>query len=496
MGHYYDNICVNSFSNPELNGTYAYDSGDDTLYNTVYRSITNPANYLFQRTEYTPGLYSWVLSSSDGGKYVRNPPYGGADGAVGTFQQYYPNDQHGTATTESGTCDVAQSSSSSSSYIKNWSSSSLSRSESSSTEDYHIFMRGIGASGSCTSDPIVVVKPNGLQEGDFMIAQIFFNGNVDPLEGTKPTGWTAWTTDNPYMIYGYSYGTYGTCGVWYKVATASDVAAASFTWTKSGTNGIGRIIAFGGVDTSVGIEITGSTLGTTSLSPLTISSIDPSYKWDMMVFLGCGIKTGATVSPSFSSWAIATSGPTFTEAWDLGCTDFNWGSGIGCAYGNRYSDDATGNVTVSITNGTRGSGIIFGLKEVGENSSSSSSPSSTSSMSSDSSVSTQSSSSSVWINQSSSSSENVFEPIGYLCVEINGSDTKNHYIPLYYHYTPGHTASDRDFWGDIVVSPTNLVEDGFISNVVNGFTKWLHVYTADSSASCCTNLEGVYRSVI
>lgn len=99
---------------------------------------------------------------------------------------------------------------------------------------------------------------------------------------------------------------------------------------------------------------------------------------------------------------------------------------------------------------------------------------------------------------SSSSTENVFDLIGYLVVEINGSNTKNHFIPLYNHYTTGYTPSNRDFWGCIYAPGdlSNLVEDGFISNTINGSPYWLHVYTADAVAcDCCTNVSGTFRSI-
>lgn len=127
--------------------------------------------------------------------------------------------------------------------------------------------------------------------------------------------------------------------------------------------------------------------------------------------------------------------------------------------------------------------------------SSSSSTKSESSSSSTKSVSSSSSLSTEALPSSSSSTGLVFTLIGYLCVEINGSNTKNHYLPLYNHNIGTSTPSDRDFWGDIVASPENLVEDGFISMTVNGSTYWLHIYTADPSSSCCTNLQGTFRSI-
>ena len=43
---------------------------------------------------------------------------------------------------------------------------------------------------------------------------------------------------------------------------------------------------------------------------------------------------------------------------------------------------------------------------------------------------------------------------------------------------------------------SNLAEDGFISNTINGSTYWLHIYTADPViCDCCTNIQGTFRSI-
>ena len=99
---------------------------------------------------------------------------------------------------------------------------------------------------------------------------------------------------------------------------------------------------------------------------------------------------------------------------------------------------------------------------------------------------------------SSESSGMAPQLYGYLCVEINGSTSKDHFLPLYTHSTEGYTASNRDFWGCIYTAGelSNLVEDGFLSMQINSTEYWLNIYTADPVAcDCCSNLQGTYRSV-
>ena len=113
-------------------------------------------------------------------------------------------------------------------------------------------------------------------------------------------------------------------------------------------------------------------------------------------------------------------------------------------------------------------------------------------------MSSSSSSSSSQSSLSSSSSSNYeFTPYGYQVVEVNGSATKNQFLPLYNASNPG-TASDRDFWGCIYTPGelTNLSQAGFLSMTINASTYWMEIWTADAVAcDCATNLTGTWRAV-
>ena len=89
-----------------------------------------------------------------------------------------------------------------------------------------------------------------------------------------------------------------------------------------------------------------------------------------------------------------------------------------------------------------------------------------------------------------------FNLYGYQVVEINGSNSKNQFIPLHTHISA--TESDRTFWG-CVYTPgelTNLAESGYLSMVVNGEEYWMKIYTADAViCDCCSNLIGDWRSL-
>ena len=90
-----------------------------------------------------------------------------------------------------------------------------------------------------------------------------------------------------------------------------------------------------------------------------------------------------------------------------------------------------------------------------------------------------------------------FTIYGYLCVEVNGSNTKDQFLPLYTSTESG-TASDRDFWGCIYDASdlSYLTQAGFLSMQINGTEYWMKIYTAYPVAcDCCTNLSGTWRDV-
>ena len=75
----------------------------------------------------------------------------------------------------------------------------------------------------------------------------------------------------------------------------------------------------------------------------------------------------------------------------------------------------------------------------------------------------------------------------YQCVELNGTNTKNHFIRTYIGTSVGYTSSDKTFFGD---TGTATNDHGFQSLIINGTTYWLKVYNGNTTASCCSDLNG------
>lgn len=76
----------------------------------------------------------------------------------------------------------------------------------------------------------------------------------------------------------------------------------------------------------------------------------------------------------------------------------------------------------------------------------------------------------------------------YKTVEINGTNTKNHFIPLYDFDMTGKTASDKTFFGDsgVVVG----IQTGWQGIYINGTQYFMPVFSGDATTNCCSNLVG------
>lgn len=79
---------------------------------------------------------------------------------------------------------------------------------------------------------------------------------------------------------------------------------------------------------------------------------------------------------------------------------------------------------------------------------------------------------------------------GNQTIEINGSNTKNHFIQLYSADTTGLMPSERVFWGDI--NDTDTILDGYIGILINGTKRYIPVYVGSATTGCCSNLQGEY----
>lgn len=188
-------------------------------------------------------------------------------------------------------------------------------------------------------------KPSGLAVGDAMVAHIFFFAATGV---TPPSGWTAVYTDGANN------------GVYAKLADAGDVAASSFVFTLSNSaSAAGGMSAYSGADATLFLNQINAATITGTFTALSTSGITPSVGASTILLLtGHRTPLGATVS----AYAVATTNPSWTEAYDTNVVIGSDNLGVSLAYAQRGILTATGNATATLSSAASiGSIIVFNL---------------------------------------------------------------------------------------------------------------------------------------
>ena len=185
---------------------------------------------------------------------------------------------------------------------------------------------------SASGTSLVIAKPSGLAVGDLMLAQI---RNDDGNSITLPSGWSTLTsTFNPFnFVY-----------VHYKYADSGDVAASNFTWTlPSSVISAGGILRITGASPLIGSAFLAGGQSNTA-TPSFATGVTPTRPDSLLVqfwfYMG-------NSNASLGGYAIVTSNPTWTEAYDVGMES---NAGITCAWAVRPQTTSTG--AWSATGGT------------------------------------------------------------------------------------------------------------------------------------------------
>lgn len=196
-------------------------------------------------------------------------------------------------------------------------------------------IQSIGTSPGANSGSCVIVAPTGIVLGDILIAHINFYGAGTGV--TAPSGWTE--IAKPVLGGGIMY-------TGYKIATATEVSASDFTFTSSGgtaTANLGKITRInGGRESNIGYAKSNASSGGGTGTAITVGTITPSVADSLiMFFVG-----GGDQQTSYTSYAMATSNPTWTEAYDSAFNGFV-DTGLAMAYAVRPQTTATGNNTAT-----------------------------------------------------------------------------------------------------------------------------------------------------
>ena len=179
---------------------------------------------------------------------------------------------------------------------------------------------------------VVITKPTSLAVGDIMVAHIAHSGTNSTIN--TPTGWTD--------IADTSFSANFRAKVLFKVVDAGDVAASNFTFTGNGTGGPyigGAILRINGSGLSLVNDGVGSSAWSGTSANLAIGITATRASDLYLILVTCS--TGFATLNNISAYAIATSNPSWTEAYEVntGARSFSG------AYATRAQITATGNVS-------------------------------------------------------------------------------------------------------------------------------------------------------
>lgn len=213
------------------------------------------------------------------------------------------------------------------------------------------------ARGTSTST-IVITKPTGLSVGDLMIVHLSRSDNDQNSRTWSLTGWTT-IIDTQGNDTGIS--SSGIAAL-YKIADSGDVSASDFTFTISSAADFvaGAIYRISGHSISATVNASASAFINNDETPSFTNTITPSFA-DCLLLMLVHHYAGSSTSKITSSYAITTSNPTWTEAYD---NNNSTTLTIAGAYANRPETTATGNssFTSDGDNTTDTASIIIAIK--------------------------------------------------------------------------------------------------------------------------------------
>jgi hypothetical protein len=224
---------------------------------------------------------------------------------------------------------------------------------------YHSVSTTSWATEIADGNSLSIDKPSGLSVGDLMIAHIGrVNSGASSNTVTAPAGWglidgaDLSDTDSTASTRAY-----------FKVADSADVAASTFSFTNSTgfpvrmvCGAIYRVSGQYGDPVGEGATSTGAT-------PSFANTVTPRATNNLLLMLITA--EGAGASGSGTTYAIATSNPTWTERYDIfgsGDAVFGVGDGDGLLLGataTRPEITATGNSSVALTTITQKSACVL-----------------------------------------------------------------------------------------------------------------------------------------
>lgn len=211
-----------------------------------------------------------------------------------------------------------------------------------------ITYQSIQTTAWATATSTTVTKPVGLAVGDLMIG-IYSLAEAGGGH-TLPSGFTAY--GGAVQAAGSGVNNY----LCYKTADSGDVAASNFGFGSGGDNvrQTASIIRITDATPVAARHSYNSGTQSNTQTPSIAAGVTPNEANTLIIQVWASGDTGATTT---STYAIATSNPSWTEVLD----SYDGGStvSISIAYANRPEDTATGNVSCAGTAGTDNWGMMI-----------------------------------------------------------------------------------------------------------------------------------------
>lgn len=210
------------------------------------------------------------------------------------------------------------------------------------------------------STTLTITKPTGLAVGDLMVAHLVRSDNDQNSRTWSLAGWTSAvdTQGNDTGI-----GSSGMAAL-YKIADSGDVAASNFIFTIGSAADLlaGAIYRISGHSPSAPINTSASAFINNDETPSFNNTITPTFA-DCLLLMLVHHYSGSSSAKETSAYAITTSNPTWTEAYD---NHNSTALTIASAYANRPELTATGNssFTSSGDNTTDCGSILLAIKPI------------------------------------------------------------------------------------------------------------------------------------
>lgn len=194
-------------------------------------------------------------------------------------------------------------------------------------------VQSVASTAFASAQTVVITKPTGVAVGDLLLAFIY---HIE-VSVTPPAGWSTLATDDDVT---------GKITSFYKIATSTEVAASNFTFDQGSTNEIaGGMLRIDGHSAGSPVWDSGfddqTNGGTTPL--LTMGVITSIANSLLVGCIACSAGTGVV-----SAFAVATSNPSWTEAFQHTTTD-SVDFTFAVYYATRPELTDTGDVSASFT---------------------------------------------------------------------------------------------------------------------------------------------------